>query len=40
MINLLSLMIACGMMPNVLVELKILEGLVSLDVMIFKSWSE
>ena len=35
MINFLSLMIACGMMPNVLVEVKILESLVNLDVMIF-----
>ena len=32
MIHFLSLMIACGMMPNVLVELKIFEFLVSLDV--------
>ena len=30
-----SFMIACGMMPNVLVEVKILESLVNLDVMIF-----
>ena len=37
MINFLSLMIACGMMPNVLVEVKILESLVNLDVMIFNS---
>ena len=40
MINFLSLMIACGVIPNVLVELNILEFLVSLDVMIFNSWSE
>ena len=40
MINFLSLMIACGMMPNVLVEVKILESLVNLDVMVFNSLSK
>ena len=40
MINFLSLMIACGVMPNVLVEVNILESLVNLDVMVFNSWSE
>ena len=35
MINFLSFIIACGRMPNVLVEVKIVESLVNLDVMIF-----
>ena len=40
MINFLSIMISCGMMQNVLVEVKILEFIVNLDVMIFNSWSK
>ena len=33
-------MIACGMMHIVPVEVKVLESLVNLDVMLFNSWSE